>query len=142
MSSHMRRQLAGAFAAVDLGDGTWRLSQGEPPGIDLYLKGAPADAGESLRGRTVSELGTADNEIDDLVIEWGARSVLLTFTAAGLNRSIEAASVIVHEPKPHAYDQLPLAQFEPQARRFWRRVFRVVQLPGGRHLLGVLARRR
>jgi hypothetical protein len=132
MSPNMRRRLAGAFAAVDLGSGAWRLTQSEPPGIDVYLKGAPADAGETFRGGVTG----------GLEIEWATRSVLLTFTAAGQRRSVEASGAIVHEPKPHAYAQLPLAQFEPQARRFWRRVFRVVQLPGGRHLLGVLARRR
>jgi hypothetical protein len=36
---------------------------------------------------------------------------------------------------------LPLVSFDDKARRFWRRVFRLVRIPGGRHLLGVLARR-
>ena len=35
----------------------------------------------------------------------------------------------------------PLAGLDEKARRFWRRVFRLVRIPGGRHLLGVLARR-
>jgi len=135
MSPNKRRQLSGAFAVVDLGHGAWRLMQSEPPGIDVYLKGADAaagtDAGEVLRGATVS----------DLEIEWGASSVSLNLTSAGATRRIDMTSAIVHEPKPHLYDPLPLAQFEPKARRFWRRVFRVVQIPGGRHLLGVLARR-
>jgi hypothetical protein len=127
MPPNQRRSLSGAFAAVDLRHGAWRLTQGEPPGIDVYLKG---------------DIEIPYIEIADLDIEWGARSVLLTFTAGGGRRSVEAASAIVHEPNPHVYDRLPLAQFEPQARRFWRRVFRIVQLPGGRHLLGMFARRR
>jgi hypothetical protein len=48
---------------------------------------------------------------------------------------------IVHEPLPKLYAELPLAGFDERARRFWRRVFRLVRIPGGRHLLGVLARR-
>jgi hypothetical protein len=127
----MRRRLSGAFAATNLGNGAWRLTQSEPGGIDVYLKGAGADAGEVLRGATVS----------DIEIEWQPTSVSLNLTASGKSRRIETTSAIVHEPKPHLYDALPLAQFEPAARRFWRRVFRVVQIPGGRHLLGVLARR-
>jgi hypothetical protein len=140
MEPNKRRQLSGAFAAQDLGNGAWRLTQSEPPGIDVFLKGAGsttgagastgADAGEALRGGTVS----------DIEIEWRPSSVLVSFTSTGAVRRIESASAIVHEPKPHLYDQLPLAPFEPKARRFWRRVFRVVQIPGGRHLLGVLAR--
>jgi hypothetical protein len=132
MQPNMRRKLSGAFTAVDLGNGAWRLSQSEPAVIDVYLKGARADAGEMLRGGAAS----------DLEIEWGARTVSLNFGVAAGRHSIETASAIVHEPKPHLYEALPLATFEPKARRFWRRVFRVVQIPGGRHLLGIFARRR
>jgi len=132
MQPNMRRKLSGSFTAVDLGCGAWRLTQSEPARIEVYLKGAPADAGERLRGAAVS----------DLEIDWGERTVSLDFGVASSRQRIETASAIVHEPKPHLYDALPLARFEPEARRFWRRVFRVVQIPGGRHLLGVFARRR
>jgi hypothetical protein len=33
-----------------------------------------------------------------------------------------------------------LADFDARARRFWRRVFVLVRIPGGRRLLGMLAR--
>jgi len=36
------------------------------------------------------------------------------------------------------YAALPLAQFDRRARRFWRRVFLLVRIPGGRSLLGML----
>lgn len=134
MEPNRRRQLSGAFTAQDLGNGAWRLTQSEPSGIDVFLKGTGsttgADSGEALGCGTVS----------DIEIEWRPSSASLSFTSNGAVRRIELTSAIVHEPRPHLYDQLPLAPFEPKARRFWRRVFRVVQIPGGRHLLGVLAR--
>jgi hypothetical protein len=133
MQPNMRRKLSGAFTAVDLGNGAWRFSQRTPAVIDVYLTGAPADAGEVLRGG-----GT----VNDIEIAWGERTVSLNFGVVAGRHSLETASAIVHEPKPHLYDALPLATFEPKARRFWRRVFRVVQIPGGRHLLGIFARRR
>jgi hypothetical protein len=50
-------------------------------------------------------------------------------------------SAIVHQPLARLYDGLPLAEFDSKTRRFWGRVFTLVRIPGGRHLLGVLARR-
>jgi hypothetical protein len=132
MQPNTRRKLSGSFTAVDLGYGAWRLTQSEPAGIDVYLKGAPAHAVEILRGGVVR----------DIEIEWGERTVSLNFGVAASRHSIEMASAIVHEPKPLFYDALPLPTFAPEARRFWRRVFRVVQIPGGRHLLGIFARLR
>jgi len=132
MQPNMRRTLSGAFTVADLGYGAWRLTQSASPGITVYLKGASPHVGETLRGGAVS----------DIEIDWAEHTVSLTFDVAGRSRRIEAASAIVHEPKPHLYDALPLATFAPDARRFWRRVFRVVQIPGGRHLLGVFARLR
>ena len=51
-----------------------------------------------------------------------------------------ATSAIVHEPLGHLYESLPLVKFDAKARRFWRRVFRLVRIPGGRYLLKFLAR--
>jgi hypothetical protein len=52
---------------------------------------------------------------------------------------VEAAAAIVHEPARNLYAALPLAEFDGRARRFWRRVFLLVRIPGGRSLLGILA---
>ena len=54
----------------------------------------------------------------------------------------QAKSAIVHEPLPFLYEALPLASVDAKHRRFWRSIFRIVRIPGGRYLLGVLARRR
>jgi hypothetical protein len=53
---------------------------------------------------------------------------------------VEAAAAIVHEPLGRLYESLPLANIDANARRFWRRVFRLVRLPGGRYLLKLLTR--
>jgi hypothetical protein len=55
--------------------------------------------------------------------------------------AVAAGAVLVHEPTERVYGGLPLATFTPPMRRFWRRVFRVVRIPGGRLLLGWLSRR-
>jgi hypothetical protein len=62
---------------------------------------------------------------------------------SGEQRSvIRTQTVIVHEPLANLYAALPLATLDANARRFWRRVFTLVRIPGGRHLLGILGRRR
>jgi len=68
--------------------------------------------------------------------------VLLTFIAGEKVASVEAANAIVHEPLEHLYERLPLISIDADARRFWRRVFRLVRIPGGRYLLKLLARSR
>jgi hypothetical protein len=51
------------------------------------------------------------------------------------------AGDIVHEPLAQLYEGLPLARTDPKSRRFWRRVFWLVRIPGGRLLLAAVARR-
>jgi hypothetical protein len=131
MYSKMRRNLAGIFSAQNLGSGAWRLARGAPAPAELFLRGVESGAADAF--------GSPD--LGDVDIEWLTGSVLLTMTAAGARRSFNAQSAIVHEPLSNLYDALPLAALDEKARRFWRRVFRLVRLPGGRYLLGVLARR-
>jgi hypothetical protein len=51
-------------------------------------------------------------------------------------------SVFIHTPKTRLYENLPLASFDRDAQRFWKRVFRLIRIPGGRLLLGAITRRR
>ena len=127
----MRRTLAGPFAARNLGKGSWRLARGHLKPIDVILRGASPPAEEVLSAL----------EAGDVDLEWHAGTVVVTLTSAGRRRSISARSALVHEPLAHLYDALPLAAVDETMRRFWRRVFRVIRIPGGRYLLGVLARR-
>lgn len=127
----MRRQLSGSFVTQTLGDGAWRLSRREPVPIDVFLRGGDSAAVEAF----------AAAEVEGVCIEWRAGAVKLTLTAAGRTAVATVRSAIVHEPLPHLYEALPLVRLDAKARRFWRGVFRLVRIPGGRHLLGVLARR-
>jgi hypothetical protein len=130
MKPKMRRKLPGTFLTRDLGEGAWRLSRGEAAPIDVFLRGA--DCGAEALGSSF---------VRDIDIEWRAEAVVLSMTSAEQSRTVEAQSAIVHEPLARLYEALPLVSLDAKARRFWRRVFRLVRIPGGRYLLGVLARR-
>jgi hypothetical protein len=130
MSSKLRRNFSGAFLPQDRGNGSWQLSRAAPHEIDVFLRGTERGA----------KFGTG--LLLDLGIEWQADKVLLTFMSGEKVASVEAASAIVHEPLEHLYEGLPLVSIDADARRFWRRVFRLVRIPGGRYLLKALARRR
>jgi hypothetical protein len=131
MNTNLRRYLAGPFAARNLGNGSWRLARGPLEPIDVILRGAPPQAEEAWPAL----------EAGDVDIEWQAETVVVTVTSAGHKRSFNARSALVHEPQARLYDALPLAAVDETTRRFWHRVFRLIRIPGGRYLLGVLARR-
>jgi hypothetical protein len=130
MKPKMRRYLPGTFAARNLGAGAWRLSRGDAVPLDIFLRGAEPGAADALRPPSVR----------DIDIEWHAETAVLTLTSAGQSRTITVHSAIVHEPLARLYEALPLVSLDPKARRFWRRVFLLVRIPGGRRLLGALAR--
>ncbi len=132
MSPRLRRNFPGAFLPQDRGNGSWQLLRPAPHEISVFLRGAQQDAQRSF--------GTGP--LHDLGIEWHADKVLLTFMSGERVASVEAASAIVHEPLEDLYERLPLAGIDADARRFWRRVFRLVRIPGGRFLLKALARTR
>ncbi len=131
MKLNMRRNFSGPFVARDLDQGAWRLSRGEPGPVDILLKGVRIDAADAFRSAASS----------DIELEWRDGAVLMSLTSAQRRVSITMQSAIVHQPLGRLYDVLPLAQFDAKARRFWGRVFLLVRIPGGRYLLGELARR-
>jgi hypothetical protein len=126
----LQRNFSGAFLAQDHGNGAWQLHRGGPHEVDLYLQGAQRSAAQAFGNAPAGDLG----------IEWHADSVLLSFISGDKVQTVEAGSVIVHEPLGQLYEGLPLMSFDADARRFWRRVFAVVRIPGGRFLLKFLAR--
>jgi hypothetical protein len=130
MGPKMRRNFSGAFLAQDRGNGAWQLTRAAPHEIDVFLRDAEQGAARAF--------GTAP--IVDLGIEWHAKTALLTFMSGARVATVEAATAIVHEPLRHLYDGLPLVSIDADARRFWRRVFRLVRIPGGRYLLKILRR--
>ena len=132
MSPRSRRNYSGVFMPQDRGSGAWQLSRPAPHEINVFLRDTEPGA---QRAFGLGPLG-------DLGIEWHADKVLLTFMSGEKVASVEAASAIVHEPLEHLYERLPLISIDANARRFWRRVFRLVRIPGGRYLLKLLARSR
>lgn len=130
MKQNMRRNFRGTFVARDLSQRAWRLSRREPAPIDILLQGAKSGAADSTRPSAVS----------DIELEWRDGVVIMSMTSAQRRISIKMRSAIVHEPLAQLYDVLPLAGFDSSARRFWRWVFPLVRVPGGRYLLGLLAR--
>jgi hypothetical protein len=132
MSAKTRRSFSGAFLPQDRGNGAWQLSRPAPHEISVFLRDAERGAERSFGPGPLIDLG----------IEWHAEKVLLTFISQERVASVEAASAIVHEPLERLYEHLPLVSIDADARRFWRRVFRLVRIPGGRFLLNFLARSR
>jgi hypothetical protein len=126
----MRRNFSGAFRASDLGNGSWRLSSAVPREIDVFLRGAERRAEQAF--------GT--EPLMDFSIEWRGATALLSFVSGDRIATVETGSAIVHEPLSRLYDSVPLAIVDADARRFWRRVFGIVRLPGGRYLLKLLTR--
>jgi hypothetical protein len=130
MAPNMRRNFAGAFAAHDRGSGTWQLARAAPHALSVFLRETERGAARAFGAAPIVELG----------IEWHENRALLTFMSGDKVASVEAASAIVHEPLQHLYESLPLVSMDANARRFWRRVFRLVRIPGGRFLLKLLTR--
>jgi len=130
MSAKKRRNFSGVFLPQDCGHGGWHLGSAAPHEIDVILQGADRGAARAF--------GTTP--VADLCIEWEAERALLRFTSAGRTAAVSAAAAIVHEPLRLLYDDLPLVKFDAGARRFWRRVFRLVRIPGGRYLLRYFTR--
>jgi hypothetical protein len=130
MSPKMRRNFSGAFLPQDRGNGAWQLSRAAPHEAQVFVRDAETNAAKAF--------GTAP--IVDLGIEWHAENALLTFMSGDRVATVQAAAAIVHEPLGHLYESLPLVSIDADARRFWRRVFRLVRFPGGRYLLKLLTR--
>ena len=131
MNPNMRCQLPGTFVAQDLGGGAWRLTRRNPAPAEVLIRGAEPGAREVF----------SSQDVGDIDIEWQAAKVELWATSSGRRAAIASRSAIVHEPMAQLYEGLPLALPSPKSRRFWRRVFWLVRIPGGRLLLAAVARR-
>jgi hypothetical protein len=131
MKSMMRHTVSGPFLRRDLGNGVWQLTAAAPATSDVYLRTAGSDASGALK----------DTSIMTLDLEWRGGGVTVTLTGTQGVGTVEARTAIVHEPKTHLYENLPLATFDSDAQRFWRRVFSLMRIPGGKFLLRLIARR-
>jgi hypothetical protein len=126
----MRKTLSGPFEVRNLGAGAWHLVTGEDSG-EIYLRGAGPLTPELLQDPTVTAV----------TLDWRDDGVKIAVTGAAGVRQLTARTAVVHEPRSQLYRSLPLAGFDADAKRFWRRVFRLIRVPGGRYLLRYIARR-
>ncbi len=124
--------LPGPFSAAQLNSGVWLLTRETSNPVRVYLRGAEPPAAALLAGVPIA----------GLELEWRPDGVDVGVTAEGGVGHFHSAGAFIHESKPRLYDGLPLEAFDSAARRFWRRVFRVIRIPGGGMILGVIARRR
>jgi hypothetical protein len=124
----MRYTLSGPFTVRELGRGLWQVTAAP---VEVYLRIAAPNAARALKERDAVRLE----------LQWPDEGVIVTVAGAGAERQFAAESAIVHESEAALYDQLPLATFDVKAMRFWRRVFMLLRLPGGRFLLRYVARR-
>lgn len=127
-----RQTLPGPFSATRLNSDLWQLTAQTPDGARVYLHGAGPEASKLLAGMRITTLE----------FEWRTDGVMVRVTGAEGVRNFKSDSVLIHTPATRLYDCLPLANFDTDAQRFWRRVFRLIRIPGGRLLLGAIARRR
>jgi len=128
----MRHTVFGPFSALNLHSTVWQLRAHAGAGHEILLRGPDPGAIELLTGA----------HIISLTFDWGADSVTVTSTGANGERRFTFDGAIIHEPRPRLYESLPLSPFDSDARRFWRRVFRMMRIPGGRFLVGLFARRK
>ena len=128
----VRRSLTGPFSVTALGAGAWHLAAASCDGPDVFLRGAGADAPDLLGLPRIAKIA----------LEWRSDAVSVAVPGAQGIRLLTVSSAFIHEPQPGLYEKLPLAGFDVGARRFWRRIFRLMRIPGGRFLLGVVSRAR
>ncbi len=116
------------FEIEDCGNGLWCLRRRHSPRIAVYLRGFAPPA--QLAGCTAVNIDWPD-----------AGGAVVGIVLPSQSVTVRVAGAFVHEPRARLYETLPLPAFGAAAQSFWRRVFALVRLPGGRLLLGFLATR-
>jgi hypothetical protein len=132
MTANTRVTVTGPFVASQLKIGVWWLDARDSTKPKILLRGAGADADAALDRGSISGLS----------LEWQREAVQVALRNPEGVRTFSVRSALLHEPLPRLYEGLPLAGFDAGARRFWRRVFMLMRIPGGRLLLRFIARRR
>jgi hypothetical protein len=132
MSTRAERTLTGAFRATHLAADAWRLNTSVAGAAEIYLSGVDKDAFATLRHA----------EPRAVTLAWSAAGADVTLILAGARAHFRSRSATIHEPRPLIYQGLPLVVLDKAAKRFWRRVFFIARMPGGRRVLGWIAQRR
>ena len=125
----MQRLIRGPLERQELPRGTWRWTSAG--GGEVLIRGPEPGAAELLRSAVPRAIG----------VDWLKDGALVTLITDAGPHLLRARVAVTHEPLARLYDTLPLMSFDPRARRFWRRVFFLVRIPGGRRLLGLVASR-
>ena len=131
MSTRIERTWTGAFRATHLGKDSWQLTMGAAGSPEIYLSGVDRNAFAALDGATPSAVTVA----------WSDAGATITLISPGASTQFRSRTATIHEPRPQLYQGLPLVVLDAAARRFWRRVFLIARLPGGRRLLRWIAQR-
>ena len=126
----MQQSFSGEFVIAEPHPGTWQIDNRLAPQQRIIVRGVktPRTAVPAIP-TGVSLAWTAPKQVV-VTLQDGVQSVALTCDSAVSQQALKSL-----------YRTLPLAQFTAARRRFWRRVFWLVRIPGGRSLLGVIARR-
>ena len=129
-----RKTWSGIFRAQPRAARGWLLSATGAMPVEVHLTGVdlPADAGPGV-------LTAAP--IDRIDIDWSVDGASVALSQAGTVLRLKARAAFVLEPRPELYRALPLETFAPKSRNFWKRIFLLVRIPGGRLLLQYIARR-
>lgn len=133
----MQRSFSGSFRVDRPNRGWWRVRNTQSPHQIAWLRNVRVTSGEVPIEQSLPDT------FDALRLEWdAANSVTVVLGQGGTTRRLTADSMQLQEPDQGLYEALPLAHFTPDAQRFWQRIFWLVRLPGGRALLGLVARLR
>ena len=124
----MQRVIRGPLERRELSPGSWQWSAAA--GAELLIRGTEPGADEVLRSAAPRAIS----------VDWMKDGALVTLMTEAGPHLLRARVAVMHEPLARLYEALPLMRFEPRARRFWRRVFLLLRIPGGRRLLGLVAR--
>ena len=124
-----RKTWNGTFRAQQRGARNWLLSTAEPVRTDVYLQ------------ETAIEHQVLPGVFDRIQIDWHAGAVDILLMQGAATVALRASGAFVHEQRPTLYEALPLETFGQRSRTFWRRIFFIVKIPGGRALLNHIARR-
>ena len=130
----VQRTLSGQFRLSTVSADCWRIDNLAPPHESLWLR--------RIGAQTTAQASAVPQRLDCLTVVWRADGGAdVTLVSRGESVTVGASTAMLHEPRERLYDSLPLPQYTRETARFWRRVFRIVRIPGGRLLLGLLARR-
>jgi len=126
----MQRSFSGEFVIAEPHPGTWQIDNRLVPHQRILVRGVRTPRAAVPATPTRVSLEWSPGKPVLVTLQDGARSVALACDSAAS-----------HETNESLYRELPLAEYTADRQRFWRRVFWLVRIPGGRLLLRLFARR-